>query len=141
MQNYYAVLGVAPTATHDEIKRAYYSLCRQIHPDKQLGNETTRKQNIEFHQISVAWEVLGNAALRKEYDKAQNIQETQARGVVQEEVDLDDMDYEAGLYTYPCRCSGTYTISEDDLDNGYDTTLCPDCSLRIRVLYEVADEE
>ncbi|KAJ2844892.1 hypothetical protein IWW36_005005, partial [Coemansia brasiliensis] len=65
MQNHYTVLGVAPTATHEEIKKAYYTLCRQIHPDKQIGNQDIQKEDIEFHQLSVAWEVLGNAVLRK----------------------------------------------------------------------------
>lgn len=61
MTDHYATLGVARTATQDEIKRAYRKLASQYHPDK--GGDTQR-----FQQIQSAYEVLGNESRRAEYD-------------------------------------------------------------------------
>ena len=61
-RNYYAVLGVAPTASKEEIKRAYLEACRTHHPDK--GGDEER-----FKEASEAWEVLGGEE-REAYDAA-----------------------------------------------------------------------
>ncbi|KAM4625874.1 uncharacterized protein ACJ7VT_004172 [Polymixia lowei] len=63
---YYDVLEVSPTATHAQIKTAYYKQSFIYHPDKNAGSEaaTTR-----FSEISEAYNVLGNKALRKKYDR------------------------------------------------------------------------
>ena len=63
--------------------------------------------------------------------------------MVYEEVDLDDMDYneETGMYTYACPCGDVFQISEDELEEGEDIAHCPSCSLVIRVLYDLDDEE
>ncbi|KAJ2555314.1 hypothetical protein IWW35_000780 [Coemansia sp. RSA 1878] len=142
MENHYLVLGVSPTSTHEEIKRAYYALSRQIHPDKQL-NKAIDSPTVKFHQLSVAWEVLSDATKRREYDRQLNTHQNRNRGVVQDEVDLDDMDFDPKdcSYTYLCRCSGTYVISEDDLEAGCEIAPCTGCSLKIRVLFEAVDEE
>lgn len=65
-----------------------------------------------------------------------------AQVVAHAEVDLDDMawDEAAGAYTAPCRCSGVYTITENQLDEGYELAACSLCSLRIRVLYTRAPD-
>ncbi|KAJ2143848.1 hypothetical protein GGH19_003373 [Coemansia sp. RSA 1807] len=142
MENHYLVLGVSPTSTHEEIKRAYYALSRQIHPDKRT-NEAIGSPTVEFHQLSIAWEVLSDATKRREYDRQLNTHQNRNRGVVQDEVDLDDMDFDPKdcSYTYLCRCSGTYVISEDDLEAGCEIAPCTGCSLKIRVLFEAVDEE
>jgi len=50
-----------------------------------------------------------------------------------------------GGYTSACRCSGEYLITESDLENGHNVVCCSDCTLSIRVLYNVlpdgADQE
>mmetsp|Transcript_3365 Transcript_3365/g.11039 ORF Transcript_3365/g.11039 Transcript_3365/m.11039 type:complete len:94 (-) Transcript_3365:419-700(-) len=58
-------------------------------------------------------------------------------------VDLDDMDYHeaSGKYTFQCPCGDLFEISEADLLNGIDIARCPSCSLTIRVLFEVQDDE
>lgn len=63
--------------------------------------------------------------------------------VVNGEVDLDEMDHidDKKAFLFRCRCSGSYTITEAELEEGIDVACCDNCSLRIRVLYEVVEEE
>ena len=63
---YYDALGVAPTATELEIKKAYRKLAITTHPDKNPGDETAHAR---FQAIGEAYQVLSNEDLRKRYDK------------------------------------------------------------------------
>lgn len=64
MSDHYQTLGVAKTATADEIKRAYRRLASQHHPDK--GGDTA-----EFQRIEEAYRVLSDPAQRQRYDSPQ----------------------------------------------------------------------
>jgi curved DNA-binding protein len=64
MTDHYATLGVAKTATQDEIKRAFRRLASQHHPDK--GGDTAK-----FQAIQAAYDVLGDEAKRRAYDTPQ----------------------------------------------------------------------
>ena len=57
------MLGVVPTATDKEITRAYRKLAKEHHPDANPGSEE------RFKEISAAYDVLGDAEKRKEYDE------------------------------------------------------------------------
>ncbi|KAJ0416951.1 X-domain of DnaJ-containing-domain-containing protein [Aspergillus carlsbadensis] len=62
---YYDALGVPPTATELEIKKAYRKLAIVTHPDKNPGDETAHER---FQEIGEAYQVLSNVDLRKRYD-------------------------------------------------------------------------
>ena len=63
---YYDALGVKPTATELEIKKAYRKLAITTHPDKNPGDETAHAR---FQAVGEAYQILSNDELRKRYDK------------------------------------------------------------------------
>lgn len=63
---YYDVLEVTPSATQAQIKTAYYKQSFVYHPDRNAGSEAA---TVRFSEISEAYTVLGNKALRKRYDR------------------------------------------------------------------------
>jgi len=63
--DHYAVLGVSPTATSSEIKRAYLRLAKEHHPDVASSG---RSDDQTFALISHAYDVLKNPASRRAYD-------------------------------------------------------------------------
>jgi molecular chaperone DnaJ len=65
-RDYYDVLGVAKTASEDEIKQAYRRLARQYHPD--VAKENPKSAEEKFKQISEAYEVLADPEKRRRYD-------------------------------------------------------------------------
>lgn len=65
-KDYYAVLGVARTASDDEIKKAFRKLAREHHPD--VAKDKKRAEE-KFKEINEAYEVLSDAAKRKKYDE------------------------------------------------------------------------
>ena len=65
-KDYYAVLGVSASASQDEIKKQYRKLAAKHHPDK---NSSDPKAAERFKEISEAYQVLGDAEKRKQYDE------------------------------------------------------------------------
>jgi molecular chaperone DnaJ len=64
-KDFYAVLGVPASASQDEIKKQYRKLAAKHHPDK---NPNDAKAAERFKEISEAYQVLGDADKRKQYD-------------------------------------------------------------------------
>jgi molecular chaperone DnaJ len=69
-KDYYAVLGVSASATQDEIKKQYRKLAAKHHPDKNQGDP---KAADRFKEISEAYQVIGDAEKRKQYDQMRQL--------------------------------------------------------------------
>ena len=66
-RDYYEILGVARSATPEEIKKAYRKLAMQWHPDK---NPDKKKESEEkFKEAAEAYSVLSDAGKRSQYDR------------------------------------------------------------------------
>lgn len=65
-RDYYEVLGIARSASAEEIKKAYRKLAIQYHPDKNPGNSEAEEK---FKEAAAAYEVLSNAEKRQNYDR------------------------------------------------------------------------
>jgi molecular chaperone DnaJ len=69
-KDYYRVLGVSETASQKDIKSAYRKLSRQYHPDTNPGDTAAEER---FKEVSAAYDVIGDADKRKEYDEVRKL--------------------------------------------------------------------
>jgi len=65
-KDFYAVLGVSKDVSDAELKKVYRKLARQFHPDSNPGDA---KAEARFKEISEAYTVLSDTAMRQEYDQ------------------------------------------------------------------------
>lgn len=68
--DHYALLGIQIDATPDEIRKAYFSLARQLHPDRlsalDIADETKEAQRL-FAEVNTAFGILSDPARRQDY--------------------------------------------------------------------------
>src|SRR5689334_10230875 len=65
-RDYYEVLGIARTASEQEIKSAYRRLAVKYHPDKNPGDAEAEEK---FKEAAEAYSVLSDADQRRRYDR------------------------------------------------------------------------
>jgi curved DNA-binding protein CbpA len=72
-KDYYAILGISPDASKQEIRSAFRKLMAQYHPDKLMHMDLTDDQINEMESkvrdLTEAWGVLDNDSKKQEYDK------------------------------------------------------------------------
>eukprot|EP00297_Palpitomonas_bilix_P014908 CAMPEP_0113907252 /NCGR_PEP_ID=MMETSP0780_2-20120614/25353_1 /TAXON_ID=652834 /ORGANISM="Palpitomonas bilix" /LENGTH=126 /DNA_ID=CAMNT_0000902249 /DNA_START=76 /DNA_END=452 /DNA_ORIENTATION=- /assembly_acc=CAM_ASM_000599 len=126
MEDWYSVLGLSSRATTDEIRKAFHSLARKVHPDK------AAKETQEFLEIREAYKVLSDPIERKKYDEERSELEKERikkeDGAVPVTVDEFEVDAETGEHVMECRCGGMYGFVRDEIDHGINVIECDGCS-------------
>lgn len=69
-KDYYRTLGVSPDAPQDDVTKAYRSLARQLHPDR---NPDDSRAEERFKEVSAAYDVVGDADKRAQYDEIRRL--------------------------------------------------------------------
>jgi molecular chaperone DnaJ len=69
-KDFYKILGVSESATDKEITKSYRKLARELHPDKNPGDDVAEEK---FKAVSAAYDVLGNDDKRAEYDEVRRM--------------------------------------------------------------------
>lgn len=172
---HYTILGLPQDSTLSTIRNAYTALVLKLHPDKantateietmissassnsSFSTEKDTTTEDKFIQVQLAWEVLRDTVLRKQYDDElrqvlMDQQQQQYDRPVSDEIEFEDLTktpstpdiidsfstpFSIVKYTYPCRCGDLFTITDHDITNRITLFDCNTCSLRIRIVYNV----
>lgn len=74
MKNPYDVLGLTKSASQEDIKKAYRSLVKKYHPDKNAGNKAAEEK---FKEIAHAFDLIGTEEARGKYDRGETTEQQQ----------------------------------------------------------------
>lgn len=131
----YDDLNISQDCSYDDLKQSYQKLILLYHPDKSRSSDTK-----QFTRIHDAWRVLSNEILRKEYDRFL-LKTSPSSSVVMNTVMLSDFliiydneNNDVIQYKKVCRCGGYYIMTKRELDEGYNTMQCDNCSLEITII-------
>ncbi|KOB74012.1 putative CSL-type zinc finger domain-containing protein [Operophtera brumata] len=128
MGDYYTVLQCDKTASAEELKRSYQRLLLSSHPDKNDDDSDEK-----FLLIQKAWSVLREPESRKQYDATLTCQE-HTEVLLYDTVSLSDMTLASeDIYTYSCRCGGTYKLENSEAIQKNIYIGCDECSFSILV--------
>ncbi|RXK42687.1 hypothetical protein M231_00243 [Tremella mesenterica] len=131
----FRLLNEAKYVLSDPHRRAEYDATLIIHQG-QARQETEQGPHIS-HQVSLEDFIpyyTDNCDM-KNHDKSPVGYEG---GGEKEEV--EGLEKEVEYWTYPCRCSGQFRITREDLEEGVDVVGCAGCGEWVKVLYEVLED-
>ncbi|PVG02004.1 DnaJ-domain-containing protein [Serendipita vermifera] len=160
--NWYRILGLEMDATQQQIKRAYHQALLRHHPDKNINLSIDQKplvdssptSPLEVHTLRQAFEILSNPASRELYDEqlrsSSSSSSTDSKGGPRPAhvVSLDEFEQQDGAegsseptqWVYPCRCGGSFIVTEHLLESDVHLISCDACSEALWVGYEVQEE-
>ena len=131
-QNHYQVLQVDPSATMEDIRRAYQREVLLTHPDKTGGVDRG------FSAVQDAWRTLGDGRMRAQYDEELRRveREAQRERVAHLRCRAEDMAWDEGrgALTMRCRCGGEFVLCQEDVDGGVCIVPCSGCSYKMHIV-------
>lgn len=78
----YDVIGVAPSASPEELRRAFRDRARHLHPDRHVdaGEPARSAAERDMRELTAAWQVLSDAGRRRRYDRELGVSPIGQRG-------------------------------------------------------------
>ena len=67
--DYYEILGVSPSVSPEELRKAYIASSLKYHPDRNSSDDAKSK----FQEIANAYSILSDPSKRKEYESSQKL--------------------------------------------------------------------
>ncbi|KAJ8895008.1 hypothetical protein PR048_000317 [Dryococelus australis] len=130
MGDFYSVLGCKKDASYEEIKKKYQELVLKCHPDKQNAHT-----NVDVVDVNEAWKTLRDPESRAKYNSSLLHSYCAAHRLLFAAVDISELRWCADkqLFSYDCKCGGSYTIYQDMLSSCEVIVNCDECSLCIEV--------
>ncbi|WP_128330745.1 J domain-containing protein [Apibacter sp. HY039] len=116
MKDYYKILEITPSATFEDIKKAYRRLAFKFHPDRNGGNLEFNQLFIEINQ---AYKTLSHETTRKRYDMSYRVRMARELKPVTPQLFLEKME---SIRTFIYK-KGKNKISETALFRGLNTIL------------------
>lgn len=102
-EDLYAILGVEETASGEEIRKAYLSLAKKLHPDRHPNDPEQRAvAQREFAKVTRAHDIVGDAERRAEYDALRTL--TKKR-ISQQNLEIEDEPSEASMKPAPAHAA------------------------------------
>ncbi len=152
LTDYYSLLRITRSASPNTIKAAYHRALLRAHPDKarqRADDSSLSSQLADVGLLHDAFMTLSSATLRSAYDtqgmQSRRTDPRPSQVVSLEQFECSDLEGPDGraistCWTFPCRCGGTYEVTEDHLEHGLHLVGCGSCSEVIWVGYEVVNE-
>lgn len=143
-RNYYELLQIPQTASPAEVKASYHRLLLSHHPDKlDLTKDHPTRADVDIGLLKEAFTTLFFPESRTKYDSelSSHPHLSPSRSRPAHCVSLEDFKDLGQVWTYDCRCSGLYSIGEEDMEKGVHLVACSSCSEVIWVGYEVCPSE
>jgi diphthamide biosynthesis protein 4 len=149
--DFYRILGIQQDASQEQIKRAYHRALLRHHPDKKRVEDAglTPTTIPAIDTLVEAFKALSSPASRQIYDQIlksspMSCQPPMTAPRPANVVSLDDFQEvnqgdSSSTWTHPCRCGGTFIISEQLLDEDIHLIGCDCCSEVVWVGYEAEE--
>lgn len=159
LPDHYAVLGLQPDASAEDIKQAFRQAALRLHPDRLPGRSTHSSSlsagdspphgpaAAQFLQVQAAWAALGDPASRGNYDRQRTLRALRQAVHIHDHVALLDMEPVADVggsgqagFSWPCRCGGAFLLLAADLSSAAAEVAVPCCTCSLHICVVTAGE-